>query len=68
VEQTIVTGTVSRIEALGITRQGNGLAVYFDAGYGALHADYTVVVKHPFGKQTVMKMERKVAIKRESDW
>jgi hypothetical protein len=36
--------------------------VYFDAGYRNLHADYEVVVKHPGGKTTLVRMRRKEAV------
>lgn len=46
------------INTTPVEQGGNGLRVYFDPNYARIRAQYTVVVKHPFGKRTVMKFDR----------
>lgn len=63
----ILNETVNRIVALGINtipveQGGNGLVVYYDQGYAAIHAKYTVVVKHLLGKTTTFRFDRKQKI------
>jgi hypothetical protein len=68
----VVRATTARIEALGVSRAQNGLRVYFGPGYGTLHADYVVIVKHPVPesvvKPTTLTMRRSVAIDRASSF
>ena len=63
IENETVSQVYSAIQGLGITtvpveQGGNGLIVHYDQDYKHIQADYTVIIKHPFGKRTVLKFHR----------
>lgn len=59
----IVTKAAARVYELGIDDQPDQpLQVWFSPDYSELNARYQVVVRHPFGKSTVMTMNRTVEV------
>ncbi len=59
----VLDGVRDKILALGV--EDELLDVYFDDEMESLHADFTVVVHHPFGMSTELEFERSVAIERK---
>ncbi len=59
-----VTETV-RDKILDLGVEDELLEVYFSDEMDALHADFTIVVQHPFGLSTSLDFERSVAIQRK---
>ncbi len=51
--------------ALGVDERT--LDVYFAPDYTSIHADYVVVVSHPFDKTTTLEFERSLDIPRDED-
>jgi len=43
----------------------NRLEVYLDDDLSYIHADYVIVVKHPFGKTTELEFERSAKVPRD---
>ena len=43
------------------------LDVYFAPDYTSIHADYVVVVTHPFGKTTTLELQRALEIPRDDE-
>jgi hypothetical protein len=64
-KRRLVESTTAKIEAQGITVEDNQLQVYFGQLDESINADWTVVVKHPFGKQTVFEIHREAALAQE---
>jgi hypothetical protein len=55
----IVTQAIARLHEMGLEDEPDQpIQVWFSPDWEYLHAKYMVVVKHPFGKPTVMIMER----------
>ncbi len=56
---TIVNLAIARMHEMGLDDQpAQPIQVWFSPDYTELHARYQVIVQHPFGKQTVMTMNR----------
>jgi hypothetical protein len=56
-EKQVLKEARQRLEERGVQA-----SVYFDAAHKSLHADYDVVVKHPVGKPTLVRMRRKAKV------
>ena len=52
-----------KIIELGI--EGDRLDVYLEDDLSYIHADYVIVVEHPFGKTTELEFERSVKVPRD---
>jgi hypothetical protein len=62
ISQQVLDRVTERLQSRGITPEDNGLTVYFDDHYRRLEADYVVVVRHPVGKPTTVKVHRSVSV------
>jgi hypothetical protein len=59
----IVTKAIAKLYELGIDDQPDQpLQVWFSPDYTELNARYLIVVQHPFGKSTLMTMNRTVQV------
>jgi hypothetical protein len=54
-----------REEILSLGVDERFLEVYFAPDYTSVHADYTALVHHPFGKVTTLEFERRVKVPRD---
>jgi hypothetical protein len=50
IEKKILADVKERLGERGITPEVNGLDVYFEEEFAALHAEYDVTIALPFGK------------------
>jgi hypothetical protein len=59
----VIGGSLEAIRALGIVDyEEQPIEVFYSDDFTTLHARYMVVVEHPYGKPTVMTMNRKVKV------
>ena len=62
IEQKVVASVTEQIAARGVSPENNQLTVYFVDNYRSINADYVVVVHHPGGKKTTVKVHRSVSV------
>lgn len=67
IESDVLDALAARLAELGLNEEDHGLTLYFGDDYATLHADYRVVVQHPWGGSTELTFQRSVKVKRRKD-